>query len=60
MLKLVLNIERFSLFCFFNVVVKCILGPFQDGWAISFKKLADEFILLFDQAKNKKVDEDRT
>jgi hypothetical protein len=30
MLKLVLNIERFSLVCFFNVVVKCILEPFQD------------------------------
>ena len=25
-----LNVKRFSSLCFFDVVVKCILGPFQD------------------------------
>ena len=33
------------------------LSRYRKGWAISFKKLADQFLLLFDQAKNKKVDE---
>ena len=33
------------------------LSRYRKGWVISFKKLADQFILLFDQAKNKKVDE---
>ena len=33
------------------------LSRYRKGWAISFKKLADQFVLLFDQAKNKKVDE---
>ena len=48
MLKLVLNIERFSLFCFFNVAVKCILGPFQDIEKVGrfhLKKVADQFVL---------------
>ena len=34
MLKLVLNIKLYLLLCFFNVVLKCILGHLQD-----FKKV---------------------
>ena len=37
---------------YFGALSRC-----RKGWAISFKKLADQFVLLFDQAKNKKVDE---
>ena len=48
MLKLVLTIEGFLLFCFFNFAVKCILGHLQDRKAwITSKKILQTLLSFF-------------
>ena len=53
MLNLVSNIESF---CFSNDAVKCIFGHLQDIEKVGDynENIADQFVLLFDPAKNKK------
>jgi hypothetical protein len=55
MLKLVLKVKIVS--GFFNVGVYCILGHFQELERLGdfITKLAEQFVLLFNPAKNIKV-----
>ena len=57
MLKLVLNIKTFLLLCFPYVAVKCIFRLLQDIVKLGDfnKSIAEQFVCLFDPAKNKKV-----